>query len=102
GHYFTCSGGFEERNGISNAMAFSLSFTDEEFRNERKSTNVVGTAMWFASNGNDFLYASANLYPNTASARDVQRKLAASYLKAKKDIHQNDSGKPGGLTDPFN
>ena len=51
------------------SMAFGLGFVDEEFRDQRKFNGVVGTASWFASNGNDFLYASANLYGDARVAR---------------------------------
>jgi hypothetical protein len=102
GHYYTASGGWFEMNGVSNSMAFGLGFVDEEFRDQRKSNGVVGTASWFASNGNDFLYASANLYGDKRTASDVRRKLAAAYGKAQADIWQSESGKPSGLADPFN
>jgi hypothetical protein len=103
GHYFTCSAGPSyEYNGIANSMAFGLGFTDEEFRDSRKTNGVVGTASWWADNGNDFLYASANLYGDSRTASDVRQKLAAAYRKAQADIYQSESGKPGGLTDPFN
>ena len=32
-----------------------------------------GTASWFASNGNDFLYASAELYTDVRSGEQVNR-----------------------------
>jgi len=102
GHYFQCTGGWFEQNGVANSAAFGLSFLDEEFRDDRKSFGVSGTAMWWASNGNDFLYASANLYGSPQAAREVRRKLAAGYRKAQEDIYQSEGGKPGGLTDPFN
>lgn len=102
GHYFSCSGGYTEQIGESNAKAFRLSFLDEEFRSDRMSFGVTGTAMWFASNGNDFLYASGILYGSSQAARDAERKLSAGYKKAQADIFQSESGKPGGLTDPWN
>lgn len=102
GHYFTASTGWFEQNGLSNSMAFGLGFVDEEFRDQRKFNGVIGTASWFASNGNDFLYASANLYGDKRTAREVRRKLSDSYTKAQAQIYQSDSGKPSGLTDPFN
>lgn len=103
GHYFTAgSGPAPDINGYNNAMAFGLGFVDEELRDQRKFTGVVGSASWFASNGNDFLYASANLYGDVRTARDVRRKLSDSFTKAQEQIHQSDSGKPSGLVDPFN
>jgi hypothetical protein len=102
GSYFTASGGFVEENGLSNSMAFSLGFTGDEFKDDRKSKGVIGTASWFASNGNDFLYASANLYGDIKEARDVRNRLQDSFRKAQADVWQGDSGKPGGLADPFN
>ena len=104
GHYFNASGGGGGGgpNGVPNSIAFGLGIMDEEFRDQRKFTGVVGTASWFASNGNDFLYASANLYGDTKTAREVRRKIAASLYKAQEDIWQSESGKPSGLTDPFN
>jgi hypothetical protein len=88
---------------MANSMAFSLGFMDDEFKDEkRRFTGVVGTASWFASNGNDFLYASANLYGDGRTAREVGRKLRASYTKAQEQIYQSESGKPSGLVDPFN
>lgn len=102
GHYFTASGGWFEQNGVSNSMAFGLGFVDEEFRDQRKVNGVVGTASWFASNGNDFLYASANLYGDKRTAGEVYRKLNDAYTKAQAQIHQSESGKPSGLVDPFN
>src|SRR5947209_4589824 len=101
GAYFTASGGFYTENGVDSSIAFELGFTGEEFRNERKAAGVVGTASWFASNGNNFLYASANLYGDAATARDVRSKLAAAFAKAQEDIYQNESGKPGGIINPF-
>lgn len=104
GHYFSASAGSVgfEGNGVSYSIAFGLGFVDEEFKDTRKFNGVVGTANWFASNGNDFLYASAQLYGDARTAREVRRKLSASYTKAQEQIYQSDSGKPGGLTDPFN
>ena len=104
GHYFSAAPRWDDLNGtsgVSNSMAFGLGFNDEEFKDTRRFDGIVGTASWFASNGNDFLYASANLYGDARKAQDVRRKLAASLNKAQADIWQNDSGKPGGLTDPF-
>jgi hypothetical protein len=102
GEYFTASTGSSfEVNGASNSMAFGLGFVDDEFRDQRRFNGVVGTASWFASNGNDFLYASANLYGDKKTAREVRRKLDASYTKAQEQIYQSESGKPSGLTDPF-
>jgi hypothetical protein len=98
GHYYTATGGWVELN----SMAFGLGFVDEEFRDQRKSNGVVGSASWFASNGNDFLYASANLYGDRRTASDVRRKLAAAYGKAQADVWQSEAGKPSGLVDPFN
>ena len=98
GHYFSASVNWVEQN----AMAFGLGFNDEEFKDSRKFEGVGGTASWFASNGNDFLYASANMYSDKRRASEVRRKLAASLRKAQEEIWQNDSGKPSGLTDPFN
>ena len=102
GHYFTCSGSWYEFNGVPNSMAFGLGFVDEDLRDARRNVGVSGTASWWASNGNDFLYASANLYGDKRTAADVRRKLAANFLKAQEQIYQNESGKPGGLSDPFN
>jgi len=103
GHYFTCSGGWFESNNVANTAAFSLGFLDDEFKDEsRRNFGVTGQAMWFASNGNDFLYATGSLYSSSQAAYEVKRKLAAGYRKAQADIHQSDSGKPAGLTDPFN
>jgi hypothetical protein len=102
GCYFSASGGFIEEKGLSNSMAFSLGFTGDEFKDERKSSGVIGTASWFTSNGNDFLYASANMYGDLKVARDVRNKLQAAFTKAQSDIWQNDTGRPGGLYDPFN
>jgi hypothetical protein len=103
GHYFSASvGPGSDQIGSSNTIAFGLGFVDEEFKDQRKHNGVVGTASWFASNGNDFLYASAQLYGDARTAREVRRKLSASYTKAQEQIYQSDSGKPGGLTDPFN
>jgi hypothetical protein len=102
GHYFQCSGGWFEQNGLVNSAAFNLSFLDEDIRGDRRSFGVTGTAMWWASNGNDFLYASANLYGSTLAAREIRRKLAAGYRKAQEDIYQSESGKPSGLSDPWN
>ena len=104
GHYFNAAatGGGGNINGVSHSIAFSLGFMDEEFKDARKFTGVVGTGSWFASNGNDFLFASANLYGDAKTAREVRRKIAASLNKAQEDIWQSESGKPSGLTDPFN
>jgi len=101
GHYFTASNGWSEKNGVSNSMAFGLGFVDDDFKDQRKFNGVVGTASWFASNGNDFLYASANLYGDRRTASEVKRKMEASYTKAQEQIYQSESGKPTGLTDPF-
>jgi hypothetical protein len=103
GHYFQCNGGWSDQNSsVTTSGAFRLSFLDEEFRDDRRSLGVVGTAMWWASNGNDFLYASAILYGSPQTAREARRKLAAGYEKAQKDIYQSEGNKPGGLTDPWN
>lgn len=102
GHYFTCSGGWQTESGLSNSMAMKLSFLDVEMRDDRPAFSVGGTAMWFASNGNDFLYASANLCSSEQAAREARRNLAAGYRKAQEEIYQSESGKPGRLTDPWN
>jgi hypothetical protein len=103
GLYFQVSTGPSyEFNGVSNAMAFGLGFTDEEFRDNRRTDGVIGSGSWWASNGNQFLYASANLYSDKRRAADVYTKLALGYYKAKEDIYRSESGKPGSLTDPYN
>lgn len=103
GQYFSATAGpAADQIGTYNSIAFGLGFVDEEFRDQRKFNGVVGTASWFASNGNDFLYASANLYGDARTAREVRRKLSDSYTKAQEQIYQSESGKPSGLTDPFN
>jgi len=102
GIYFQCSSGFSDLSGKTNSMAFALTFVDAEVRDQKTYTGVTGTGSWFASNGNDFLYASATLYTDYATAKSVRSKLDESFNKAKKDIYAGSSGRPGGLEDPFN
>lgn len=102
GVYFTCSKGWYEFNGQSNSLAFGLGFIDAEVRDQKTYVGVTGTASWFASNGNDFLYASATLYSDKPTAKYVLGKLNASLDKAQSEIWQSESGKPSGLEDPFN
>ena len=102
GTYFQCSTGFSEVTGTTNSLAFALTFVDSEVRDQKTYTGVAGTGSWFASNGNEFLYASATLYTDVATAKTVRSKLDASFDKAKKDIYGGSSGRPAGLEDPFN
>lgn len=102
GTYFQCSTGFNELSGGQNSMAFALTFVDAEVRDQKTYVGVTGTSSWFASNGNDFLYASATLYTDNNTAKIVRSKLDASFDKAKRDIYAGSSGRPGGLEDPFN
>jgi len=102
GLYFQCSTGFSVLTGGMNSMAFALSFVDADVRDQRAYVGVAGTGSWFASNGNDFLYASGTLYVDVSTARTVRSKLEASFLKAQADIYGGESGRPSGLEDPFN
>jgi len=102
GHFFQASTGWYEFNGFGNTLAFGLGIVDPDIRDQKTFSGVVGTASWFASNGNDFLYASASLYGDKMTARNVRAKLAASFLKAQGDIYRSDSGRAGGIDDMFN
>jgi hypothetical protein len=102
GHFFQVSTGWYEYNGYPNTLAFSLGIVDQEVRDQKSHAGVVGTGSWFASNGNDFLYASASLYSDVKTARAVRAKLKESFEKAQADIWQGESGRAGGLDDPFN
>lgn len=100
GHFFRASTGWVEFNGFNNAMAYDLSFVNEDVRDPRKIGGVAGNASWFASNGNKFLYASATLYADAATARDVKRKLKESFGKAQGDAYGEESKM--NVEDPFN
>jgi hypothetical protein len=100
GQYFQASAGWSELIGYRNTLAYGLSFVDESVRNPQNLIGVTGSASWFASNGNEFLYASATLYSDSATANDVKKKLQASYDKMKKSMTGSDS-KPT-IEDPFN
>ncbi|MSR53863.1 MAG: hypothetical protein EXS09_11330 [Gemmataceae bacterium] len=102
GLYFQCSTGFNELSGPTNSMAFALTFVDTAVRDQKTYTGVTGTGSWFASNGNEFLYASATLYMDYATAKTVRSKLEESFGKARKEIYNGTSGQPSGLEDPFN
>ncbi len=101
GHYFTASTGWYEFNGYSNAMAFELSFVNEDVRDPRKAGGIQGTASWFASNGNRFLYASAILFADAGTAKSVKEKLKESFGKTKVDYYGSDEHKIN-VDDPFN
>jgi hypothetical protein len=102
GHFFQASTGWFEVNGFSNTLAFGLGIVDQDIRDQKTFGGVVGTASWFADNGNDFLYASASLYSDRATAKGVRNKLAVSYAKAQADVWQSEGGRASGLEDPFN
>jgi hypothetical protein len=102
GTYFQASSSGIQFGGVSDTMAFGLGVVDPELRDQQNYIGKTGTASWFASNGNDFLYASAALYGDKRMARDVKNKLKASVEKAQAEIWQGDSGMPSGLEDPFN
>lgn len=102
GTFFQASTGGLDPNGVSNTMAFNLGIVDQELRDQNTSAGLVGSASWWADNGNDFLYASGALYSDKRTAIDVATKLSANFYKAQADIYQNGSGTPAGLEDPFN
>jgi hypothetical protein len=101
GHYFQASTGWLEFNGRSNAEAFGLSFINEDVRDPKRVGGVIGSASWFASNGNWFLYASAVLYADQASANDAKRKLQESFTKAQVESYGSETRKIN-VEDPFN
>lgn len=101
GHYFQASAGPSEMSGPGNGMAFNLSFVNEDVRDAKKLVSVVGSASWFASNGNDFLYASAVLFGDAAMANDAKRKLKDSFYRARGESYGSDSGRVN-VEDPFN
>ena len=102
GTYFQASTGWFEVNGISDTMAFGLGVVDQDLRDQKNYTGRIGSGSWFASNGNEFLYASATLYGDKATARKVRSQLKDSIEKAQSEIWQGESGVPSGLEDPFN
>jgi hypothetical protein len=105
GHFFQASTGpasAAAAAGQNNSWAFGLGILDPEIKDNKDYGGVTGTASWFASNGNYFLYASATQYADRRAASQVRAKLAASFYKAQADIYQGQSGTPGGLEDPFN
>lgn len=101
GHYFQASASWNEFTGSTNTRAFGLSFINEDVRDQRKLNSVQGSASWFASNGNRFLYASAVLFADQATANDVKRKLKESYAKALGD-YWGSEGRKINVEDPFN
>jgi hypothetical protein len=104
GHFFQAGTGFVDsaNPASSNTLVFGLGIVDPEIRENKGYGGPVGTASWFASNGNDFLYASATLYGSKSTARDVRAKLAESFYKAQAQIYQSEGGTASGLEDPFN
>ncbi|HKB02693.1 MAG TPA: hypothetical protein VKD90_10765, partial [Gemmataceae bacterium] len=103
GHFFQASTGFTDsaNPAATNTLAFGLGIVDPEIRENKGYGGVIGTASWFASNGNDFLYSSASLYGDKRTARDVRAKLSESFYKAQAQIYQSEGGTASGLENPF-
>lgn len=103
GHFFTANGGFTivgGGGGLATASPFGYGTFNADIRNpERYFTQ--GTASWFASNGNHFLYGELKLYGDRMAAKQVAASLNDSLYKAQEQIYQNDGGSVGGLDDPF-
>jgi hypothetical protein len=101
GTFFTANTGWGEFNGQPNAMAFGLGFVDPEVREQKNYAGRTGTAMWFGSNGNDFLFASAAMYSDIRTARSVRNSIAKSFATARRQVWGSEGGKASGLTDIF-
>jgi len=84
-------------NAFSPRFAFSGGFLDKDVREVMIST---GSATWFASNGNDFLYANGELYADKEMARKARAGLVEGYAEARKSAY-GDGGKPSGTDEIF-
>lgn len=86
-------------NMYSPRFAFTGGFIDSNFR-EGKTFISSGSATWFGSNGNDFLYANGELYADWKMAREVRIMLEEGYASAQKAAY-SDGGQPSGVQDIF-
>lgn len=105
GHFFRANTGFIVLPGTNPAGSpFGLGIVDQDVRDQQTSgfVGITGSANWFASNGNHFLYGELKMYSDVKTARSVHSSLAASFEKAQKQIYQSEGGTASGLDDPFN
>jgi hypothetical protein len=118
GHFFRAHTGFMPINvpqppptgpgppagagGGGAASPFGLGIVEEADRNTFTGSGIVGSADWFASNGNYFLYGELKLFTDARAARQSKAALEASFWKAKEQILQSEGGSASGLDDPFN
>jgi hypothetical protein len=105
GHFFRANTGFivlpANRGGAS---PFGLGIVDQEYKDQMETgfTATTGSANWFASNGNWFLYGELKLYTDARAAKKVASDMTVSFEKAQAQIYQSEGGTASGLDDPFN
>ncbi|HVK14531.1 MAG TPA: hypothetical protein VM597_37680, partial [Gemmataceae bacterium] len=62
----------------------------------------VGSADWFASNGNWFLYGELKLFSDNRSAKNSVDALSDAFRTAQGQIYQSEGGSAAKLEDPWN
>ena len=82
------------------ASAFQLGILDADVKNKRPF--AVGTANWFGSNGNHFVYGEAVMMSDQSAAKQLFGGMSRAFGKATAQIYQADeNAKISGLDNPF-
>ena len=105
GHYFRVSKTLVLLNSaLENFRAPSMmtaGFVDESLQNAESRAQIsIGTATWFASDGNNFLHGDGTLLIDRATARKVYSSTALSLGEMKAKFYQEDA-KAGDKEDIF-